>query len=179
LEKIPTVKEELRIDEPSVLAALYDPLRYRLFRILASPHSVAELAAEVEMPANRLYYHVRRLVEVGLVRQVDARANGRHTERVYGRAARRITFAGDLDVAYEGGLLRGIADELDDGLRSVGDGEPGAVSYHAVSLTEERARELEAQLHALISEYAGLEPETGARRFGVLGVLAPLPEEGA
>jgi DNA-binding transcriptional ArsR family regulator len=179
LEKIPTAMgdDELRIEEPSVLAALYDPLRYRLFRLLESPRSVAELAGEVGMPANRLYYHVRRLVDVGLVRQVDARASGRHTERIYGRAAKRITFAGDLDVGYEGGLLRGIADELDEGLRRVGAGEPGAVSYHVVSLTLERARELEARLQALSAEYAELAPEKEASRYGVLGVLAPLPED--
>ncbi len=170
---------DLRIEDPAVLAALYDPLRYRLFRLLEEPRSVAELAAEVDMPANRLYYHLRRLVEVGLVRQVDARANGRHTERIYGRAARRITFAGDLEVAYGGGLLRGIADELDAGLQEVREGEAGSVSYHGVSMTEERALELEARLRGLIAEYADLDDEPGGRRFGILGVVAPLPEVGS
>jgi DNA-binding transcriptional ArsR family regulator len=170
--------EELRIDDPAVLAALYDPLRYRIFRLLEAPRSVAELADGVGMPANRLYYHVRRLVDAGLVRQVDARANGRHTERIYGRAAERIRFAGDLDVAYEGGFLRGIADELDDGLQRVeGDG-PGSVSYHGVTLTPDRARELEGRLQGLIAEYVELEPEPGAERYGVLGVVAPRPEDG-
>lgn len=169
---------ELRIDDPSVLAALYDPLRYRLFRLLESPRSVAELAADVGMPANRLYYHVRRLVECGLVRQVDARASGRHTERIYGRAAAQIRFSGDLEV-YTGGFLRGIADELDTGLQSVVGDSPGSVSYHTVSLTPERASELEGRLRDLIAEYAEAKP-TGqcATRFGVLGVLAPLPPEG-
>jgi DNA-binding transcriptional ArsR family regulator len=181
LEKITLVfgDEELRIEDPAVLAALYDPLRYRLFRLLEAPRSVAELAEGVGMPANRLYYHVRRLVDAGLVRQVDARATGRHTERIYGRAAARITFAGDLDVAYEGGLLRGIADELDDGLRRVEGDAPGNVSYHAVALTDDRARELESRLQALIGEYVDLEPEPGAERYGVLGVVAPLPGEAA
>jgi DNA-binding transcriptional ArsR family regulator len=179
LENIPHVsgdRTELRIEDPAVLAALYEPLRYRLFRLLETPRSVAELAAEVELPANRLYYHLRRLVDVGLVRQVDARANGRHTERIYGRAAARLTFAGDLDVAYGGGLLRGIADELDAGLQSVGQGEAGSISYHATTLTEERAHELEERLRELLAEYVDADDGPDGARYGVLGVLAPLPE---
>ena len=169
--------EELRIEDSSVLAALYDPLRYRLFRLLEGPRSVAELAAEVGVPANRLYYHVRRLVDCGLVKQVDARPSGRHTERIYGRAAARIRFAGDLDV-YTGGFLRGIADELDAGLQTVSGDAPGSVSYHTVSLTPARASELEERLRGLITDYAQADSTAkNARRFGLLGVLAPLPPE--
>ena len=172
------MEDELRIDDTSVLAALYDPLRYRLFRLLETPRSVAELAAEVDMPANRLYYHVRRLVECGLVKLVDARPSGRHTERIYGRVASRIRFAGDLDV-YTGGFLRGIADELDAGLQAVEGDAPGSVSYHTMALTSARAAELEGRLRDLIAEY--VESESSAKsacRFGVLGVLAPLPSKG-
>jgi len=170
--------EELRIEDSSVLAALYDPLRYRLFRLLERPRSVAELAAEVGVPANRLYYHVRRLVDCGLVKQVDARPSGRHTERIYGRAAARIRFAGDLDV-YTGGFLRGIADELDAGLQTVVGDAPGSVSYHTVALTSARAAEFEGRLRDLIAEYVESEFNArSARRYGVLGVLAPLPEQG-
>jgi len=166
--------EELVVGDPSVVAALYDPLRYRLFRLLETPRSVAELAAEVRIPANRLYYHVRRLVACGLVRQVDARASGRHTERIYG--ASRIRFSGDLEV-YSGGFLRGVTEELEVGLRSVRDDTPSLISYHAVSLTPQRAKELEDRLRGLIAEYERTGSRSkAARRYGVLGVLAPLRE---
>jgi DNA-binding transcriptional ArsR family regulator len=172
------VEDELRLENPAVVVALYDPLRYRIFKLLAAPRTVAELGEAVGMPANRLYYHVRRLVECGLVRQVDARASGRHTERVYGRTAERIRFSGDLDL-YEGGLLRGITDELDAGLmRAAAEDGPGSVSYHGATLSSESARELEERLRALIAEYADRrETAPGAHRYGVLGVLAPVPEE--
>ena len=124
LEKIPSWRSELRLEDPAAVAALYDPLRYRIFRLLASPRTVAELAAEIGMPANRLYYHVKRLVDCGIVQQVDARASGRHTERIYGRVAERIRFSGDLEL-YEGGLLRGIADELDEWLQAANEDDPG------------------------------------------------------
>lgn len=170
--------DELEIEDPAVLAALYDPLRYRLFRLLETPRSVAELGDEVEMPANRLYYHVRRLVACGLVRRVDVRTRGKHTERIYGRTAARIRFVGDADI-YGGGLLRGIADELDTGLRLAGDdAESALLSYHVVSLTPSRASELAERLRGLIAEYERMRPPSrGGRRFGVLGVVAPLPEQ--
>ncbi|MGZ8782772.1 MAG: helix-turn-helix domain-containing protein [Gaiellaceae bacterium] len=168
---------ELAISDPAVVKALYDPLRYRLFRLLEAPATVAELAAAVELPADRLYYHVQRLVSCGLVCQVDSRAAGRHTERVYGRAAARIRFAGDLELDG-GSVLRGIADELAAGLqRAERDETPAQLSYHTVWLTDAKARELEQRLRELIAEYAasGRHPSS-ARRYGVLGVLAPLPE---
>jgi DNA-binding transcriptional ArsR family regulator len=170
---------ELAIDDPAVVAALYDPLRYRLFRLLETPRSVAELAAEVEMPANRLYYHVRRLTECGLVRQVDARPSGRHTERVYGRTAERIRFSGELDLdAGAGGLIRGIVDELEAGIRAASDGELASrISYHVVHLGAEGAEKLEQRLHTLISEYESQStPGVGTHRFGLLGALVPLAE---
>jgi hypothetical protein len=121
---------------------------------------------------------VRGLVDGGLVKQVDARPSGRHTERIYGRAAARIRFSGDLEV-YTGGFLRGIADELEVGLRSVADDAPGGVSYRTVLLTPRQATELEERLRALIGEYERTSSTSrSARRFGVLGVLAPLPGEG-
>ena len=171
--------DELHIQDPAVVAALYDPLRYRLFRLLETPRTVAELAAKVGLPADRLYYHVRKLTDCGIVRQVDVRVTGRHNERVFGRVADRIRFSGELDLDAGGsGLFRGIVDELEAGVRAAGpDSTDGMVSYHVVSLDPERAAELERRLRAVISEYDDAADDgEGARRFGLLGVLVPLAE---
>ena len=169
--------EELVLTDPAAVKALFDPVRFRLFGLLRTPHSVPELAKAVDVPADRLYYHVRRLVECGLIEQVEARNAGRHTERVYGRTAERFTFSGELDLAGQS-PLGGIVREVDDGLRSASADDPASVSYHVYSLTEARARELEERLRNLIAEYddGGSAPE-GSRRFGVLGVLTPLAEQ--
>ena len=169
--------DELVIEDPGVVAALFDPLRYRLFRLLETPRTVTELATELGLPANRLYYHVRRLAQSGLVHQVDARPSGRHTERVYARTAARIRFSGELEL-YDGGLLRGIADELDDALARASEDDRGTLSYHRPRLLPATARELERRLADLVSEYADRE-EAGeaAERYGVLGVLVPLADE--
>jgi DNA-binding Lrp family transcriptional regulator len=138
---------------------------------------VAELGDEVGLSPNRLYYHVRRLVECGLVRQVDARASGRHTERIYGRTAATIRLAGDVNLP-EGGLLAGIAVELDEAVRRATGDDVGSVSYHRPRLSPSTARELETRLRELVAECADLEETgAGAARYGVLGVVVPLDVE--
>jgi DNA-binding transcriptional ArsR family regulator len=174
LEKIPTMEEPQVIDDPAVAKALFDPLRYRLFRLLESPATAAELARAVDLPADRLYYHLHRLVDRGLVRVVEVRRNGRHDERMYGRAARQIRFSGDLALDG-GGLLRGITDELAPGLADASS-TAARLSYHVTHLTAERASELEERLHALLAEYADDAAGEATTRYGALGVLAPLPE---
>lgn len=173
------MQDELELRDPAAVKALFDPTRFRLFGLLRAPHSVPELARAVGMPADRLYYHVRQLVDCGLVHQVDTRSSGRHTERVFGRTAQRFTFSGELDLGGES-PLKGIAQEVEDGLRSASNDDPASVSYHVFSLTDARARELEHRLRALIAEYddGGRAPRSG-RRFGVLGVLAPLRDQEA
>jgi DNA-binding transcriptional ArsR family regulator len=168
------MQEELTLDDPRAVKALYDPLRFRLFGLLREPHSVRELAREVDLPADRLYYHLNLLVERGLVQEVDVRRTGRHFERVYERTAERITFSGDVDLGGES-PLRGIVQEVERGLRSATEDDPAAVSYHVLSLVPGRARDLESRLRELFTEYDDRAPESsGARRFAALGVLVPL-----
>jgi DNA-binding Lrp family transcriptional regulator len=175
---------ELVVTEATVVEMLYDPLRYRLFRLLREPRSVPELAAEVGVPANRLYYHVRRLVRSGLVRQVGARAVGKGTERIYSVTAERISFSGDLTLPGAGargeGPLQGITAELEAAFRAHEAGElgeaPALLSYHFVRLTPSRARQLETRLQALAAEFDDDARSAHARRYALLSVLAPLPE---
>jgi len=75
-------------------------------------------------------------------------------------------------------LLRGIAEELEAGIRGVvDDSEPNLLSYHVISLTPQRARQLEERLRSLIAEYERASSATSrARRFGLLGALVPLQD---
>jgi hypothetical protein len=47
------VPEELQLDDPAAVKALFDPLRFRLFGLLRTPQSVPELAAAAGVPASR------------------------------------------------------------------------------------------------------------------------------
>lgn len=67
--------------------ALGDPLRIRLFEALwHGPRSAKELSAEVGLPPDRLYYHLRQLERAGIVEVAEYRPlpSGK-VERVYRR----------------------------------------------------------------------------------------------
>lgn len=81
-------------DHPSprlraVHRALADPLRIRLLELVAvRPRSARELAGLTGRPANRLYHHLARLEEGGLIEVAEyRRVPGGKVERVYAPAA--------------------------------------------------------------------------------------------
>jgi DNA-binding transcriptional ArsR family regulator len=67
--------------------ALGDPLRIRLFEALwRGPRSAKELSAEVGLPPDRLYYHLRQLEQAGIVEVAEYRPTpSGKAERVYRR----------------------------------------------------------------------------------------------
>ena len=63
--------------------ALLKPQRINVLRRLAEPRSCTEVAVELDQSPQRVYYHVKRLHEAGLVRQVaERRVHGIH-EGIY------------------------------------------------------------------------------------------------
>ena len=76
------------IDKPVAAAAALDPIRNRLLYELREPASAAELAARLEMPRQKVNYHLRTLESQGLVSVATTRKWGGLTERlVIARAA--------------------------------------------------------------------------------------------
>jgi hypothetical protein len=69
----------LPIADPRQIRALSSSIRQDILDAVAAigPCSVAELAAALGKPADGLYYHVRRLLDVRLLMEVPADANGR------------------------------------------------------------------------------------------------------
>ena len=81
-------------DHPSprlraVHRALSDPLRIQLFELVsARPRSARELAGLTGRPSNRLYHHLARLEEGGLIEVTEYRqVTGGKVERVYAPTA--------------------------------------------------------------------------------------------
>jgi DNA-binding transcriptional ArsR family regulator len=90
--------------------ALLKPQRVEILKQLADPHSCTEVAAELDQTPQRVYYHVKRLVEAGLVAQVSERkVRGIH-EGIYQAVARSYWMSPRL-VGRVGGL-RKQRDEL-------------------------------------------------------------------
>lgn len=73
----------------AVHRALADPLRIRLLELLSlQPRSARELAGLTGRPPNRLYHHLTRLEEGGLIEVTEyRRVPGGKVERVYAPAA--------------------------------------------------------------------------------------------
>jgi DNA-binding transcriptional ArsR family regulator len=72
------------VSRPDQMAALASPARQELLDALArmGTASLAELAETLGRPADGLYYHVRALEKVGLVRAAGSRKVGRRSERL-------------------------------------------------------------------------------------------------
>ena len=69
------------IESPAAATVALDPVRSRLLAELAEPASAAELAHRLDLPRQRVNYHLRALEAHGLVTQADTRKWGGLTER--------------------------------------------------------------------------------------------------
>lgn len=75
--------------------ALSDPLRVRIWESLAAqPCTAKRLGERLRLLPNRLYYHLRMLLAVGLIEVVGTESTGRMVERVY--AASRELVSSEL-----------------------------------------------------------------------------------
>lgn len=73
------MKDVLYLDEIEQAEALLKPQRVEVLRQLAEPRSCTEVANVLDQTPQRVYYHVKRLVDAGLVRQVaERRVRGIH-----------------------------------------------------------------------------------------------------
>lgn len=76
------------IEDPAAAEASLDPIRARLLAELAEPASAATLAQRLDMPRQKVNYHLRSLERHGLVELVEERRKGNMTERVMRANAR-------------------------------------------------------------------------------------------
>jgi len=74
-----------RIRTAEQFRALSAPATFEVFEALhgGGPATAAELGPRLGRKANSLHYHVKKLLRLGLVVQVDARRSGARTEAVY------------------------------------------------------------------------------------------------
>jgi DNA-binding transcriptional ArsR family regulator len=68
--------------DPTAAAALLQPDRLRLLRELTEPDSASGLARRLQLPRQRVNYHLRELERQGLVELVAERRKGNCVERV-------------------------------------------------------------------------------------------------
>jgi DNA-binding transcriptional ArsR family regulator len=104
------MKDVMHLEQLEQAEALFKPQRIEVLRRLAEPRTCGEVAGQLGQTPQRVYYHVKRLVEAGLVTLVEERkVRGLH-EGVYQATARSYWLSPRL-VGRIGGL-RKTQDEL-------------------------------------------------------------------
>ena len=103
------MKDLLYVEGFQQAEALLKPQRVEVLRHLAEPHSCTEVGAQLDQTPQRVYYHVKRLVDAGLVTQVSERRVRGIVEGIYQAAARSYWLSPRL-VGTIGG--RRVRDEL-------------------------------------------------------------------
>ena len=168
--------DELEFDDLDLLGDLTHPVRGAMFRWLRTPHSAAELAARMDVPVTRLYHHLNRLEQAGLIRVVATRRVGAVSERRYQVVAHFFRLADDRideydprELAAAMGAMFDVAKlrlqrEIELGAFRGGASENEAVlAFQELSLEPEQAEQFVARLRELIDEFThGHQPDTGA-----------------
>lgn len=84
------------ISEPEVARIALDPVRSRILRVLAEPGSASTVALTLDMPRQKVNYHLRLLETHGLVELVEERPRRGLTERVVVASATSYAVAADV-----------------------------------------------------------------------------------
>jgi DNA-binding transcriptional ArsR family regulator len=135
------MKDILYVDRFEQADALFKPQRVEVLRKLAEPRSCTEVGAELGQSPQRVYYHVKKLVDAGLVDQVSERKVRGIVEGIYQATAQSYWLSPKL-VGTIGprrvqdelslGFLLNLVEEVQDDLVALRHGE-GALPTLGVS----------------------------------------------
>jgi predicted ArsR family transcriptional regulator len=174
---------ELESTDP--LEELVHRVRGPLLRRLRSPHSAAELAAELDVPVTRLYHHLKVLEAAGLIDVVATRRVGAALERRYRTVARSFR-VGPESVRDTQDLARSLASVMDstraDLVAAVeaGAAEDVAIWSLRLRLAEPDRIELVERLNALLTEFRDRSTEeTGTDESAMFAIAFPTENAGA
>ncbi len=126
------------VREPARAQVLLHPTRIELLERLAEPSSAAGLARQLDLPRQRINYHLRELEAQRLVELVETKQRGSVTERLYRRTGRAYAlspealgslgsspddfqdrFSAAFQIALAGRTIRDLS-ALDEGARAAG-----------------------------------------------------------
>ena len=77
-------------------AVLLSPLRLRILKLAAEPISASELASRMDLPRQRVNYHVRELARAGFLRRAERRRKRNMFEQRYVASARGYLLSPEL-----------------------------------------------------------------------------------
>ena len=92
----PEIASVALIRDPDQATALIQPERLKLLAALLTPESAAGLARRLDLPRQRLNYHLRELERVGLIELIGERRRGNCIERVVRATARAYVISPEV-----------------------------------------------------------------------------------
>jgi DNA-binding transcriptional ArsR family regulator len=167
------MREVHYLDELDQAEALLKPQRVEVLRQLAEPRSCSEVAARLDQTPQRVYYHVKRLVEAGLASLVsERRVRGIHegiyqaTAHAYWLSPRLVGRIGsprprdELSLGHLVDVLEDVQSEVAALEQSVADPPSVGVSGEIRVRPEDRVAflaELRSTLREVLTRYGGAE----------------------
>lgn len=171
--KISFMKDVLYLKQLEQAETLLKPARIAIVRALAEPHTCGEVAAVLEQTPQRVYYHVKRLVETGLVHQVSERKVRAIHEGIYQATARSFWLSPHLvgqigtrrsSDAMSLGHLLDLSEEIQQDVAGIDLGQTDlpsiGISGRIQVKPEQRTeflRELQETLQGIFTRYGGNE----------------------
>jgi len=179
-----------KVERPEQIAALASPVRQEIVNatIAIGPCSVAELAELLGRAQDSLYYHVRKLVRLGLLVERGERGAGVRREALFDAPSRYMGIAYDPRdkessarvVASVSAMLRLTQRDLKRALESghtLGRGKRRRLSAGRLKgwLTASELEEVNRHLDRVREIFVESEPSRGARLQAVTFASTPVP----
>jgi len=166
---------EMTITDLDTLKVMADPLRLHIRELMLQPGTVKQVAAELDIPATKLYYHVNLLEKHGLIAVVGSRLVSGIVEKQYQVTAYRLRVAPHLlsQTGTPGDereqSIRAVFDSTRDDLlgaiqSGVVDVSPHSALHAGAQLATLRLRLDDEQALALFLEIATLVRQYAAQR---------------
>ena len=178
------------VTDVSKLKALAEPLRLRIGLLLIEEAcTVKELAAALDVPPTRLYYHVKILEEHGLIEVAERRMVSGIEERRYRAIEENWVVAPDITTsAVEasgviGSLFDAMRTEVEVVMHDHPDqpmGEPDSavfmVTLTELRLTRDELAQVQERLRGILEDFGpdrGIPPDAQAHRMLLVGYKTP------
>jgi DNA-binding transcriptional ArsR family regulator len=188
-------REEFVVDDLDTLKVLADPLRLRIRELMLEPTTVKQVAAALDLPPTKLYYHINLLEKHGLIVLVDTRVVSGIIEKHYQVAAQNVRVAKHLLSSPENNS-EGLSIAVDTFFDTARDDlhqavKDGAVEWDdagerhkglslntgSVRLTEAQAADFYREVEALFDRYHTISDtqkgRPGLKRYRTFYVLFP------
>jgi len=201
-ELTPAVKfepvDELVINDLETLKVLADPLRVSILECLKKPATVKQIAAKIDRPPTKLYYHFNLLEKHGIIQMVDTRIVSGIVEKHYQAAAKLYRpdenllapghdeFDETITMLLNSILGQARSDILTSIKAGVAETDEAAPKYKRVmmlranfSLSPERAEEFYDRFYDLLREYDDDEESSDSddeKTYKLVFLMHPTPE---